>query len=212
MFRFILALSVLVLAIQPALAKEEFNIKGVKIGDTESDLKRVFQNPLLNKEGVVYAYCGLKGKEIKDAIFYRVVILNKDNTYIYKLIEENDNKVVVSAEYKGFTYNANAKAFKKMILDKYIWGSIEKSDIIRMESSGIELKDYDIYYKKGNDILRLHYGTSKNNSIGNSGTYIIKIESVNYLESQKYRENAASQNKKSYEASCANSEIKKLDF
>lgn len=68
MFRFIIALSAALLVTQPALAKEEFNISGFKIGMTEEEFLKFGINKELIEEVTTVIRCGLQVIELDEVL------------------------------------------------------------------------------------------------------------------------------------------------
>ncbi|MBL6931466.1 MAG: hypothetical protein ISR45_00860 [Rhodospirillales bacterium] len=214
----ILALNAITFTAQPAFAKESFNIKGIKLGDTIEAVKGVFPDieveALENK-----AHCKAGDNVIENGTSFNAV-KNKDfEKYIFRMIFVDGVQTVVKLEYSYKATSVNRELFIGKIIDKYDIDVIKEDNILDVKNSMSDYKgitrfvvpDGHFFEIEDKDILRLKY-TSKITDplVPGELTHTIEIESKNYNSLYESQENSGKVEKKIREEECGKQELEEL--
>ena len=156
MKRIALILCVALTTSQPTIAKEIFNIKGIKPGDSEEDLRKVFDYVTLEYEYITI-FCRFGRLETNEISTYTFSTQAGDNFYEFKLVDNGKKKIVYDIEYSLINYDFSLDEFIRKIESKYEFDDDIFTNLKRRYDSAQDNMIRDYTYTKNNDVFHLSY-------------------------------------------------------
>ncbi|MBC8270010.1 MAG: hypothetical protein H8E36_14795 [Rhodospirillaceae bacterium] len=218
--RIVLVLSAVFIAAQPAYALEPFNIKGIVLGDTLEDLKKVF--PEIEIEAFENkAHCKGGDVVIENGSSFNGVKKEDDQEYSFKLIFIDGVQSVVKAEFTYAATSVSRDLFISRINEKYDIDDINLENIATVKDAMSDysgITDFIVptghFFKIGeDDVFRLKYASlSKGPLAPGELTHTIIIESKKYRLLDEKQQELGKQEKVDKENECGKQELQELGF
>jgi len=216
----VFVLSVGFFAAQPAHAQEPFNIKGIVLGDSLEDVKKVF--PEIEIEAFENkAHCKDGDVVIENGTSFMAVKNQEDQDYTFKLTFIDGVQSVVREEFSYAATSVSAEMFASRLNEKYDIDDISAENISTVKNAMSDysgITDFIVptghFFKIGeDDISRLKYSfLSQNPKAPGELTHTIIIESRKYNSLDENQGELGKQEKTKKEEECGKQELQELGF
>jgi hypothetical protein len=205
---------------QQAHGKEPFNIKGIILGDTLDNLKKVF--PEIKIESFENkAHCKDGDVVIENGSSFNAVKNEAGQNYSFELIFIDGVQSVFKAAFSYAATSVSKDLFIRHINDKYDIDVINSENTLTVKNA---MHDYNSithfivpsghFFKiVDDDVSRLKYASANYNPAAPAElTHTIIIESQKYASLKKKQEELGAQEKIAKEYECGKKELQALGF
>ncbi len=220
LYRLVLVFCAVIFSAQLVYAKEPFNIRGIRIGDTLEDVKEVF--PDIELESVENkVHCKEEDFVFENGTSFKATLNVESQNYSFNLIYVDGVETVVKEEFSYVATSVSEEMFLERVIEKFDIDEINEENIKQVKDA---MPDYrgitrfvvpeGHYFKiEDDDIFRLKYFSSAHDSNApNELTHTIEIESNKYKSLEENQEKLGEEEKRNKEKECGLQELKDLGF